>query len=321
MLVLLHQAKTTNMKLLSFTKRFSDEETCREYLRQKREEQGITCKRCKCQKHYWISTMELWKCAKCKSRTNLRAGTIMEKSHIPVLTWFTCMHLMTSTKKSISALEMQNQLSMKRYEPVWYMMQKIRQSMGKRDKNYKLKGHIEVDDAFFHIVDANVDEQRKNSHLNHSRGSVKQGKVLVMVESTPNPKQQNPHKKKRIMGFVKMITMDDLSIIGVNYELKKAVDSQSHIYTDAYPSYKNSTDVVATHTKQVTPKNEAHEKLPWVHTMISNAKRQLLGVHHSIGKPYLQNYLNEFCYKLNRRTFETDLFDRMITAGASDTWF
>lgn len=46
-----------------------------------------------------------------------------------------------------------------------------------------------------------------------------------------------------------------------------------------------------------------------------------LGVHHSIGKDYLQNYLNEYCYKLNRRNFNSDLFDRMIIAGANDTWY
>jgi hypothetical protein len=34
----------------------------------------------------------------------------------------------------------------------------------------------------------------------------------------------------------------------------------------------------------------------------------------------MQNYLNEFTYKLNRRTFSTDLFDRLITCGLSGTW-
>lgn len=225
---------------------------------------------------------------------------------------------MTSTKKPLSALEMQRQLDMKRYEPVWYMMHKIRQSMGKRDGRYKLAGHIEVDDSFFEIVD--LSDQPKDTPK-RGRGSHKQGKVLVMVESTPNPKQQNPHKKKRIMGFVKMITMDDLTATGINYELKKTIDTTSHIYTDGYHSYAGASEIVAQHTQQAVPAKQAHERLPWVHAMISNAKREFLGVHHSIGKGYLQSYLNEFCYKLNRRTFQTDLFDRMIIAGVSDTWF
>lgn len=72
---------------------------------------------------------------------------------MPVRIWFMCIHLMTSTKKSISVLEMQRQLGVKRYEPIWYMMHKIRLSMGKSDSKYSLEGNIEVDDAFFEIVE------------------------------------------------------------------------------------------------------------------------------------------------------------------------
>lgn len=75
------------------------------------------------------------------------------------------------------------------------------------------------------------------------------------------------------------------------------------------------------HTRLIIPKNEGHKMLPWVHTVISNAKRLFLGFHHSIGKQYLQNYLNEYCYKLNRRNFKSDLFDRLVLAGIQDTWY
>jgi len=314
------------MNLLNFSSRFPNEETCRGYLKGKRENEGITCKKCGCKKHYWFEKMEIWKCADCGSRMSLRAGTIMEKSHIPVRTWFMCIHLMTSTKKSFSALEMQRQLGMKRYEPVWYMMQKIRKSMGKRDNKYQLNGNIEVDDAFFEIVDVTEKDELGNKKdndkgLKRGRGSDKQTKVLVMVESEPNPKQANPHKKNRSMGFVKMVTMDDLSSTGINYEINKAIDKDSTVISDGYRSYARLKEVVSNHIQMIIPAKEAHKKLPWVHTVISNAKRGFLGVHHSIGKGYLQNYLNEFCYKLNWRNFTSDLFDRMIVAGVNDTWY
>lgn len=314
------------MNLLKFNKRFPDEESCREYLKEKRESDGIVCKKCSCKKHYWFATMQIWKCADCGSRLSLRSGTIMEKSHVPVLTWFMCIHLMTSTKKAFSALEMQRQLGMKRYEPVWYMMQKIRLSMGKRDSKYSLTGNIEVDDAFFEIVDLTDNDESGNDddtdeNLKRGRGSEKQMKVLVMVESTPNPKQENPNKKNRIMGFVKMVIMTDLSSIEINHEITKAIAKSSTILTDGYKSYGKLTEVVDKHIQLVIPAKEAHKKLPWVHTVIANAKRLFLGIYHSIGKDYLQNYLNEFCYKLNRRKFTTDLFDRMIVAGVNDTWY
>jgi hypothetical protein len=120
------------------------------------------------------------------------------------------------------------------------------------------------------------------------------------------------------MGFVKLITMDDLTTIGINYELKKNIKTDSIILTDSYQGYASSP---IHHDPMVVAPKEAGKKLPWVHTMISNAKRLMRGVHHSIGKHYLQNYLNEFTYKLNRRTFSTDLFDRMITCSVADTWF
>ena len=60
--------------------------------------------------------------------------------------------------------------------------------------------------------------------------------------------------------------------------------------------------------------------LKWVHIAISNAKRSLLGVFHKIKGKYLQLYLNEFCYKLNRRYFGSKVFDRLTLAVAKSYW-
>ena len=56
---------------------------------------------------------------------------------------------------------------------------------------------------------------------------------------------------------------------------------------------------------------------PWVHIAIANAKRLLLDVYHDIRPEYLQNYLNEFCWKFNRRNFGEALFDRLMVATVS----
>jgi transposase-like protein len=117
-----------------------------------------------------------------------------------------------------------------------------------------------------------------------------------------------------------MVVVDKLDSETLNYEIQKGVSQTSTILTDGYRGYNHVSDVVDTHVQMVVPPREGHKKLPWVHTVISNSKKQLLGVHHSIGKDYLQNYLNEFCYKLNRRNFESDLFDRMLICGSQDTW-
>lgn len=63
----------------------------------------------------------------------------------------------------------------------------------------------------------------------------------------------------------------------------------------------------AINTSELT---EVHKVLPWVHSAIGNAKKLLGGIHHSNGQDYLQNYLNEYCYKYNRRYFGERIFDR-----------
>ena len=59
------------------------------------------------------------------------------------------MLLLTGTKKSFSAKEMQRQLGHNRYHPIWHMAHKLREAMGKRDDEYVLAGRIELDEGYF----------------------------------------------------------------------------------------------------------------------------------------------------------------------------
>ena len=315
------------MNLIEFNKNFPTEESCKEYFKTKREESGLSCKKCGSNTHSWIKSEDRWRCKTCSSRVHLKSGTVMEKSKLSFQMWFTAMHLLTSTKKSFSAAELQSQLGLKRYEPAWYMLQKIRSAMGKRDTNYMLRGELEVDDAFFEIVDLpKKDELGNKIHKGEEskkrgRGSQKQAKVLLMVESKPNAEQKNPHRKNRIMGHVKMVVLEELIAEDITNEIEMAVEPSATILTDGYRSYNKLKEVVKNHKVIKVPAKEAGKALPWVHTVIANAKRLLLGIHHSISKEYLQNYLNEYCYKLNRRYQKQNLFERMIIAGVSDTWY
>ena len=75
--------------------------------------------------------------------TGLRSNTVIHLSKLPLMTWFLAIHLITSTKKSFSALELQRQLGTSWYQTIWEMMHKIRGIMGKRDSQYKLNGSID----------------------------------------------------------------------------------------------------------------------------------------------------------------------------------
>ena len=94
--------------------------------------------------------------------------------------WFITLHLLNSTKKSFSAKEINRQLGHKRYHPIWHMVHKLRQAMGKRDGEYILAGRIELDEGYF---STEVPEQEKDQPLKRGRGSQKKSKVLVMAES------------------------------------------------------------------------------------------------------------------------------------------
>jgi hypothetical protein len=76
---------------------------------------------------------------KCRFRTTLRSGTVMEGRNLP---YITAMAFLTRTKKSISALELQKKLGHKWYEPIWAMLHKLQLVMRHRDSLYELKDFL-----------------------------------------------------------------------------------------------------------------------------------------------------------------------------------
>ena len=101
-------------------------------------------------------------------------------------------------------------------------------------------------------------------------------------------------------------------------KIEGLIVEKSHIVSDDSKSYVNFSDKY-THQNQKIPKKDVNKILPWVHKAISNAKRLLLDVHHRIDDDFLENYLNEYVYKLNRRYFN-DLFDRLLTVSTQYQW-
>ena len=95
----------------------------------------------------------------------------------------------------------------------------------------------------------------------------------------------------------------------------KYINENAELTTDDSTSYVNFKNIVNSHMSQVVEPKNISKVLPWVHIVISNAKRLLLDIYHDIKPEFLQNYLNEFCFKFNRRTL--DLFDRLVNTAVS----
>lgn len=299
------------MNLLNFVEQYPDEESCKAAFREYREKEGIVCRKCGFKEHSWLKGKDAYQCKSCGTRQGLRSHTVMHGSHLPFRYWFIAIHLLTCTKKSFSAAELQRQLGHKRYEPIWLMMHKLRDVMGQRDALYELTDIVELDEGFF---TTETDDQEKDAPLKRGRGSQRKTKVVVMAESKPVDEKKTKKGKERKVGHIKMVVIDNLRADTIDTIVKLDIDNQATIDSDDSTSYVNLKDMVKEHRPKVVPKEQVGKILPWVHLAISNAKRLLLDIHHDIGPGYLQNYLNEFCYKFNRRYFGEKLFDRLLIA-------
>lgn len=299
------------MNLFSFTAEFGSEESCRTHFKEERDKIGVVCHKCYHTEHYWIKSQWSYECKKCRSRTSLRSGTIMQSSNLSFLTWYKTMFLLTATKKGFSSKEIQRQLGLKRYEPVWAMVHKIRKAMGNRDDRYTLEGMIEMDEGYFTI------EASENEHKTQKsgRGSKTKANVMIMAESTIL-EDLDTGKVERQCRYFKAKVLDDHKANGIDETFKNAIDGEQIIvFTDQSTSYVNIADYVEIHVSEKSGEVTTKETLKWVHIAISNAKRNFLGNYHKIKRKYLQLYLNEFVYKLNRRYFGEKIFDRLVIAN------
>jgi len=302
------------MTLFEIAIKYPDEKTCKKIWKQHRDREGVTCRRCSGTDQYWKRGKEVYQCKACDTRTSLKSGTVMHASNLSFKDWFWTMALMTSTKNSFSAKEVQKQLGKKRYEPVWAMMHKIRSVMGLRDNRYKLEGGVEMDEGFFTTAVYGTFE------LKRGRGSQKKTCVVVMAESEEvsegERRQGKPNSRCRYFKLKVVRKTNTRTLIAA---AQAHIDSTAEVTTDGLPAYNELDQVVMKHIAQITPPKEAHKLLPWVHTAISNAKGILRNVYRCVDEDFLENYLNEYSFKLNRRYFEC-IMERVLVAGVHQKW-
>ena len=297
------------MNIFSFTANFESEESCRLHFKEQRDQIGVVCS-CGSKSHYWIKSRWSYECKECRSRISLRSGTIMQNSNLSFLIWYKTMFLMSATKKGFSSKEIQKQLGLKRYEPVWAMVHKLRKAMGNRDARYTLEGMIEFDEGYFTVESSEI-EQDKGVR---GRGAAGKQNVAIMAESTPL-EDIDTGKKSSHCRYFKAKVLTDHTAEQINQTVKESISEKSIVFSDRSTSYIDIADFVELHITEKSDKQTTKETLKWVHITISNAKRNLLGNYHKIKGKYLQLYLNEFVYKLNRRYFKDKLFDRLVIAN------
>ncbi|MCF6181593.1 IS1595 family transposase [Lutibacter sp.] len=134
------------MKLSEFYKYFPDELACCQILRCIREQEGVVCKKCGNEEHYWKKDKKSFECKECNYRTSLKNGTIIEHSNLPLKYWLATIAYLNIIGKKISALELQKELGHKRYEPIWLMLKKINNISEADNFLYKISDYIQIDE-------------------------------------------------------------------------------------------------------------------------------------------------------------------------------
>jgi transposase-like protein len=181
------------------------------------------------------------------------------------------------------------------------MQHKIRNAMGVRDAGYQLAGLIQVDDAFFSGGTRKGGDKR-------GRGTSKVP-VLVMA-ATHND----------AITFAKMEILDRVDGEHVQNILERHVKSEQRIKSDGLPVFNVVKELGHAHSPEVVyPKGGSpkYDTLKWVNILVSNAKAFILGTYHGVMKKHLQRYLDEFCYRFNRRFWSEQGFDRLLLACAN----
>ena len=227
------------MNLFTFTAHLGDETACRLHFKEQRDKIGVECQRCGSHQHYWIKSRWSYECKSCRSRTSLLSGTIMQSSNLSFLVWYRAMFLMSATKKGFSAKEMQRQLGLKRYEPVWAMVHKLRKAMGNRDARYTLEGMVEMDEGYFTVESSQV-EQSKGKR---GRGAAGKRNVAVMAESTPLEDSKTGKKSNQVRYFKAKVLQTHQSI-EVNETIKQSADEKTIVFKDKSTSYVDIADYI-----------------------------------------------------------------------------
>jgi len=227
----------------------------------------------------------------------------MDKSQTPLTKWFLAIYLMSVDKRGISALALKGKIGVA-YQTAWTMSHKIRHAMGERDAINRLEGIVELDEAFF----GSPTEGGKRG-----RGTDK----TAIFASVSLSKERKPQFAK-----MKVVCDDEGDSVDGEAVIKfvdEAIAKGSEIRTDGLNIYNTLPENGYMHNpKNFDPKNQP-KHLHWTHIVISNVKALIMGTYHGLDSLHLQRYLNEFCYRFNRRWFKSGVFTRLLDACANSS--
>ena len=221
--------------LREFQSRFATEEACQQYLASCRWPDGFVCPKCGNQRAYELANLRRWKCAACRYQASLTAGTILHNTKTPLTVWFWAAYLMTTDKRGLSALLLQRQLALPRYETAWMMLHKFRRAMINL-KREPLRGEVEVDDTWIGGTQAGL---RGSRQLKGRKAAL----VLAAVEK----------RGRNLTGRARMAVIPDFRRETLLAFLKDNVAPGTAVYTDGLKSFSGLKEAGFEHVPRTQP--------------------------------------------------------------------
>jgi len=278
-----------------------DDDACKAYLKARRWPEGVRCPRCGNPAVYDLHSRKWhWQCTKCAPggstgyRFSVIAGTIFENTNKPLRDWFKVTHLMLTSKKGMSALQIMRYMGFGSYKTAWSMCHKIRAALIEPEK--KLGGIVEMDETY-------IGGKDKNRHWNK-----RSGKRGVAADKTPviGAVQRKGNVIARVLKGV-----DGTSVAKF---VREAISNKvSLLATDSWPGY---VDLPATLPHAMVDHSKKQYVVGVVHTNTiegfwSIFKRGVVGTFHKMSAKYMPLYVAEFQFRYNNR-FNADIFGTAI---------
>jgi transposase-like protein len=268
------------ISMAELEKRFTTQEACLNYLAGLRWPSGYVCPRCASAKG-WKMENGLILCAGCRRQQSVIAGTVFQDSHMPLPTWFRAMWQVCANKNGMSAQNLQRLLGLRSYNTAWLCLHKLRRAMVRPGREC-LSGIVEADETY-------VGGPREGKS---GRGAF--GKQIVFIAA---------EVRGRKIGRIRLSHISGVSGAMLVPAVSEAVTAGATVRTDGWKGYNGVAAGGYKHEVAVENADElADIVLPKCHLVISLLKRWILGtLQGNVGKDHLQDYLNEFTFRFNRR--------------------
>lgn len=273
-----------------------NEQDAHEFLVKLRWPDGIRCVRCQSNRVRPLKVKgakrQVLKCYECRRQFSATVGTIFEGSHIPLTKWLMAMQLMCSSKKGMSAKQLQRMLDFKSYETAWFMAHRLRHAMTQFQRDVKpFTGIVEADETY-----VGGKEKGKGN-------KTKKVPVFALVQRG---------------GHVRSFVMPHVTATNLKTVLVDNVDRSAQIMTDSFVGYKN----IGTHFERHESVNHSAKEYVrgiahtnTVEGYFSLLKRGIIGAYHHVSEKHLHRYLAEFDFRYNSRKADDGMRSLLAMKG------